>query len=127
MKKKKFSWKMSAFSIAALILMLGIFFFGKHFSQRELFTAKNSTTLYAQTNLGEEPKLDFAEYFSDKDYDYEEFTTDFSSCDLNTPGTYELPVYYKGELTRCTIQLKVKGNVSGGKAVGKEITDSVQK
>lgn len=126
MKKKKFSWKMSAFSIAVLILLLCVCFFGKHFSQRELFTIKNSMTLYAQTNLGEEPKVDFAEYFSDKDYDYEEFTTDFSGCDFNTPGTYELPVYYKGELTRCTIQLKVKGNDSGGKAVGKEITGITQ-
>lgn len=117
--KRKIPFKMTFFSGAVLILLLLVFFFGRHFAQKELFNSKNTTTLYAETKLGEEPKIDFKVYFRDQDYDFGEFTYDLRGCDLNTPGVYQIPVYYKGELTTCVLKLRV-GEEEGQEQKGQE-------
>lgn len=127
MAKKRIHFKMTLFSGAVLALLLIGIFFEPHFAQRELFDEKNPITLYVKTETGEEPKLDFAEFFADRDYEYEEFECDLSLCDLDTPGTYEAPVYYKGELTQCTVKLQVGSAKASKKAVGSGIRQAEEK
>lgn len=120
--ERKNPFKMTVFSGVVLILLLLVFFFGRNFARQDLFNSKNTMTLYARTETGEEPEIDFESYFRDRNYDWEEFTCDFGECDLNTSGVYRIPVYYKGELTRCVLMLQVgEGESEGEKAVGSDI------
>lgn len=114
MLKRKFPFKMTMFSAVVLVLLLIGIFFGRRFGQKELFDGKDPMTLYAKTGVGQEPQLDFSDYFPDGGYDTQEFTYGLENCDLDTPGVYQLPVYYKGELTECVIELTVGEPASTG-------------
>lgn len=127
MTKRKFPFQMTMFSAVVLALLLIGIFFNRSFQKQELFDGKDPVRLYAKTEIGQEPELDFSNYFADQAYDFQEFTYDLSDCDLKTPGTYELPVYYKGELTECVIELTVgDGDGSGEKKqpVGSSIQEA---
>lgn len=123
MLKRKFPFKMTMFSAVVLVLLLIGIFFGRQFQKKELFDGKDPVTLYAKTPVGQEPQVDFSDYFPDGNYDLQKFTYDLKNCDLNSPGVYQLPVYYEGELTDCVIELTVGDLVSknGNQPVGSSI------
>ncbi|MBS6645570.1 MAG: hypothetical protein KH366_18505 [Clostridiaceae bacterium] len=108
MKKRKITFRMTAFSILVLILIAFLMIFKDGGRENPLFDKNNSITLYLETETGTVPQIDFSVYFPDSGYDFTKFTYDKSNVDFQIPGSYTLPVYYDGELTTCVLQLSIK-------------------
>ena len=108
MKKRKITFRMTAFSILVLILIAFLMIFKDGGREYPLFDKNNSITLYLETEIGTVPQIDFSVYFPDSGYDFTKFTYDKSNVDFQAPGSYTLPVYYDGELTACVLQLSIK-------------------
>ncbi|MDY3919702.1 MAG: ty transcription activator TEC1 [Candidatus Limivivens sp.] len=98
----------SLFSLLALLVIAGVGFGFFPGTGNSLFQKNVQTTLYARTEPGQEPDLDPEKYFSGENLDYEKFTFDLSGCDLEQPGTYQIPVLYEGKVTNVVMNLTVQ-------------------
>lgn len=116
MKNKKIPFRMTGFSILVLVLLAFLLFFKGENTSDPLFDKNSPTTLYLNALTGEVPEVDFKVYFPDSDYDFSKFNYDKSGVDFQVPGIYQLPVYYDGQKTSCTLQLTIsepaKENIS---------------
>lgn len=105
--RKKFGFRISMFSgIVLAVIVLALFGADKK-RENFLFDPDSNMVLYARTEAGSEPDLQAENFFTDEELDYSKFSYDLGSCDWNSPGTYEIPVFYDSRKTNCRIQLKV--------------------
>ena len=115
MKKRRFFPQTLLGGLVLLAVILAAIGLGGG-KKNPLFDRNSSVTLYAATPVGKEPDLSPETYFPRdeeeyEDLDYGKFTFDLAGCDLDAPGTYEIPVYYGGERTVCTVELEVTAPV----------------
>ena len=82
--------------------------------QNPLFDHGSEVTLYCETTLGVEPEFPMERFFPKdtegfENLDYGKFSFDLDGCNLNASGVYQIPVYYDGKRTVCTVELTVLG------------------
>lgn len=106
---KKRHFRITIYGAAVLIVLLIVALAGgkKNSGSGILFDKHSPITLYAKTTEGVKPDLSRTVYFPESKLDPAKFSYDWSGCDLNTPGTYQLPVYYDGKKTVCILSLTV--------------------
>lgn len=107
--KNKRHFRITLYSAAVLIVLFIVALSGSRKSGGSafLFDKNSPITLYGKTETGIKPEFNPAVYFPESDFDPGKFSFDWSGCDINTPGTYKLPVYYDGEKTVCIFSLTV--------------------
>lgn len=107
-RELKRRFPISGFAVGILIVAAIALALSLQNKNSELFRDHVQTTFYASTQTGREPEINFRDYFTEGDYDYSEFSCDLSECDIQTPGTYYLPVLYEGKETNCVVKLEVE-------------------
>lgn len=110
-ERKRFP--LTFFSIAVLAVLLFYMVSPGSGKKGVLFDKNAPVTLYAKTMQGVMPQIHAADYFPEAGLEDEKFSFDWENCDLDTPGTYLIPVYYEGKETSCVLSLKVQEE--GGK------------
>ena len=105
--KKHRKLQIPVFTLTALAAMAVLLLWSR-LQPGELFRKNIQTTYYETISAGEEPELDAADYFSEEEYDLTKFSFDVTNCDTQTPGEYEIPVWYDGKETNCIIKLTVE-------------------
>lgn len=110
--KRKRRFRLSLFAALTLVVIIGVCLGLWSDAKDSLFDSNVQTTLYDETPVGILPKLDPSRYFSEEDYDLSLFDFGLESCDINTPGTYLIPVYYEGKKTNCVVKLVVTGSTA---------------
>lgn len=101
----------SLFSALVLVIVVATLFHNLKGEDDPLFDMGTITTFYAETKIGVMPEIKAENYFSEE-YDAAKFSFDFSAVDAEKEGSYQIPVFYDGKRTNCTISVKVTGDGS---------------
>lgn len=109
-QKRNFRWKPTFFSLLTMLILLGVALKLLGGEKNPLLNEKNSITLYREVPVGQMPEFRTEDFFPDEDFDYAKVTYDTKACDVDTPGTYIVPVFYDGETTNCVVEVTVKGS-----------------
>ena len=99
----------SLFSALVLVIVFATLFHNLKGEDDPLFDRGTITTFYAETKIGVMPEIKAETYFPEE-YDTAKFSFDFSEVDVEKEGICQIPVFYDGKRTNCTISVKVTGD-----------------